>query len=113
MNYSLRDVARERLEARGVRTRGMAPSDVFDQALFGARSGMASTSDFPAILAGAVHKNFNGAYSQKARNFDALAVRRVVANFKPVRETKMSSFSALDPNPRGRRSEVRGARRGC
>lgn len=101
VNYSLLDVARECLEARGVRTRGMAPSDVFEEALFGARSGMASTSDFQAILAGAVHKNFNGAYSQEARNFDALAVRRVVADFKPVREIKMSSFSALDPIPEG------------
>jgi len=101
VNYSLLDVARECLEARGVRTRGVAPIDVFDEALFGARSGMASTSDFPAILAGAVHKNFLGAYSQEARNFDALAVRRVVADFKPVREIKMSSFSALDPIPEG------------
>jgi hypothetical protein len=102
VNCSVLDIARECLEARGVRTKGLAASDVFDQAIFGRRDGgMASTSDFPAILSGVVHKNFLNAYSQESRNFDELAIRRVIADFKPVREIKMSSFSVLDQIPEG------------
>lgn len=102
VNYSVLDVARECLEARGVRTRGVAASDVFVQAISGRRDGcVASTSGFQAILAGVVHKNFLNAYSQESRNFADMGMTRVIADFKPVREIKLSSFSVPEPIPEG------------
>jgi hypothetical protein len=101
VNYKLRDIAAECLEHQGVRTRGVADNELFDGALFGTRAAGLSTSDFQAILAGAVHKNFLDAFSQEARNFEGLALRRIITDFKPVREIKLSSFSVLDALPEG------------
>lgn len=53
VNYRLRDIAAECLEAKGLRTKGLSDNDLFDQALFGTRAGgPMSTSDFQIILAG-------------------------------------------------------------
>ncbi|HVZ21417.1 MAG TPA: prohead protease/major capsid protein fusion protein, partial [Vicinamibacterales bacterium] len=91
----LLDIARDCLEAAGVRTRGMTPSEIAYQATRGA--GLQSTSDFPLILAAVAGKRLRQAYAGTPRTFAAWARGVIATDFKPMYPTQVGNFPALKP----------------
>jgi hypothetical protein len=89
------DVARDCLEAAGVRTRGMTPNEIAYQATRAA--GLQSTSDFPLILAAVAGKRLRQAYSGTPRTFQTWARGTTATDFKPMYPTQIGNFPALKP----------------
>lgn len=87
------DVARDCLEAAGIRTRGMTPNEIAYQATRAA--GMQSTSDFPLILAAVAGKRLRQAYAMTPRTFQQWARGTTATDFKPMYPTQVGSFPAL------------------
>ena len=87
------DVARDCLEAAGVRTRGMTPNEIAYQATRAA--GLQSTSDFPLILAAVAGKRLRQAYAGTPRTFQTWARGTTATDFKPMYPTQIGSFPAL------------------
>ncbi len=102
----LLDIARECLDAAGVRTRGMSPSEIAMAATKGAvpggfgslnlrAAGPMSTSDFPLILANVAGKRLRGAYASTPRTFQRWARGTTAMDFKPMYPTQIGNFPAL------------------
>ncbi len=89
------DVARDCLEAAGVRTRGMTPNEIAYPATRAA--GMQGTSDFPLILAAVAGKRLRQAYAGTPRTFQTWARGTTATDFKPVYPTQIGNFPALKP----------------
>jgi len=89
----LLDIARDCLEAAGVRTRGMTPNEIAHTATRGA--GLQSTSDFPLILAAVAGKRLRQAYAGTPRTFTAWARGVTATDFKPMYPTQVGNFPAL------------------
>lgn len=89
------DVARDCLEAAGVRTRGMTPNEIAYQATRAA--GMQGTSDFPLILAAVAGKRLRQAYAGTPRTFQIWARGTTATDFKPMYPTQVGNFPALKP----------------
>ena len=89
------DVARDCLEAAGVRTRGMTPNEIAYQATRAA--GLQSTSDFPLILAAVAGKRLRQAYVGTPRTFQTWARGTTATDFKPMYPTQIGNFPALKP----------------
>jgi hypothetical protein len=89
------DVARDCLEAAGVRTRGMTPNEIAYQATRAA--GLQSTSDFPLILAAVAGKRLRQAYAGTPRTFQMWARGTTATDFKPMYPTQIGNFPALKP----------------
>jgi hypothetical protein len=89
------DVARDCLEAAGVRTRGMTPNEIAYQATRAA--GMQGTSDFPLILAAVAGKRLRQAYAATPRTFQSWARGTTATDFKPMYPTQIGNFPALKP----------------
>lgn len=89
------DVARDCLEAAGVRTRGMTPNEIAYQATRAA--GLQSTSDFPLILAAVAGKRLRQAYAGTPRTFQTWARGTTATDFKPMYPTQIGNFPALKP----------------
>jgi hypothetical protein len=89
------DVARDCLEAGGVRTRGMTPNEIAYQATRAA--GLQSTSDFPLILAAVAGKRLRQAYTGTPRTFQTWARGTTATDFKPMYPTQIGNFPALKP----------------
>jgi hypothetical protein len=87
------DVARDCLEAAGVRTRGLTPNEIAYQATRAA--GMQGTSDFPLILAAVAGKRLRQAYAMTPRTFQQWARGTTATDFKPMYPTQIGSFPAL------------------
>jgi len=87
------DVARDCLEAAGVRTRGLTPNEIAYQATRAV--GMQSTSDFPLILAAVAGKRLRQAYAGTPRTFQQWARGTTATDFKPMYPTQIGSFPAL------------------
>jgi hypothetical protein len=87
------DVARECLEAAGVRTRGLTPNEIAHQATRAA--GMMSTSDFPLIMAAVAGKRLRQSYSGTPRTFQKWARGTTATDFKPMYPTQVGNFPAL------------------
>ena len=89
----LLDIARDCLEAAGVRTRGMTPNEIAHTATRGA--GLQSTSDFPLILAAVAGKRLRQAYAGTPRTFQTWARGVTATDFKPMYPTQVGNFPAL------------------
>jgi hypothetical protein len=87
------DVARDCLEAAGVRTRGMTSGEIAYKATRAA--GMQGTSDFPLILAAVAGKRLRQAYAMTPRTFQQWARGTTATDFKPMYPTQIGSFPAL------------------
>jgi len=103
---TLLDLARDCLEAAGVRTRGMTPNEIAYTATRGAipggidplsirGAGLHSTSDFPLILAAVAGKRLRGAYASTPRTFQRWARGITATDFKPMYPTQIGNFPAL------------------
>jgi hypothetical protein len=100
---NLLDVARECLEAVGVKTRGMNRNEIARVALqgqFGAAEyfdggGMATISDFPNILANVANKTLRQAYEAAPRTFIPFCRQVSAADFKPVNRVQLSDVPTL------------------
>lgn len=101
VHMRMRDIARDCLRRAGARDVDlMSDDEAFDGALgFGGRA--QSTSDFPQILAATANKNFLAGYSQEVENYLPLCQVRMVSDFKPQKELRMSGSPSLDELPEG------------
>ncbi len=98
---TLVDMARECLNAAGVKTRGMERHEIARVALQG-RNGAAeyfvgsmTTSDFPNILANVANKTLRQAYEAAPRTFVPFCRQVTAADFKPVNRVQLSDIAAL------------------
>ena len=102
---TLIDVARECLEAAGVKTRGMNRNEIARVALqgrFGAAEyfdggGMATVSDFPNILANVANKTLRQAYEAAPRTFVPFCRQVSATDFKPINRVQLSDVPTLPP----------------
>lgn len=85
---SLMELAREMLEANGVRTRGLSRDQIASRALH-------STSDFPEILANVANATLRAAYEAAPRTFEAWARRVTIPDFKEVRRVQIGDAPKL------------------
>jgi hypothetical protein len=85
----LSELARECLEVKGVRTRGMNPDRIALSAL--------TTTDFPAILANVANKTLREGYLAAPRTFTQFCRQVSAVDFKPVNRVQMSDLQALQP----------------
>jgi hypothetical protein len=96
---SLLEIARENLERRGIRTRGMSRFELATEALAHdatrAGPGYHSTSDFPAILANVANKTLRMAYESTPRTFLRWARPTTIVDFKPVQRTQLGGAPDL------------------
>jgi hypothetical protein len=100
---TLIDVARECLEAAGVKTRGMNRNEIARVALqgrFGAAEyfdggGMATVSDFPNILANVANKTLRQAYEAAPRTFVPFCRQVSATDFKPINRVQLSDVPTL------------------
>jgi len=98
---TLVDMARECLNAAGVKTRGMERHEIARVALQGRNgaaeyfAGSMTTSDFPNILANVANKTLRQAYEAAPRTFVPFCRQVTAADFKPVNRVQLSDIAAL------------------
>jgi len=98
---TLVDMARECLNAVGVKTRGMDRHEIARVALQGLHGaaeyfdGAMTTSDFPNILANVANKTLRQAYEAAPRTFVPFCRQVTAADFKPVNRIQLSDIAAL------------------
>lgn len=91
---SLMDHARGLLETQGVNTRGMSREEILG---YRARSGMHTTSDFPALLQGAGQRVLMDAYGQTASPLKTQLSRASTAtDFRAKSKLKLSDAGLLE-----------------
>ena len=93
---SLIELARDALEARGVRTRGMSKMEVAARALELRTGGLMSTSDFPIILSNVANKTLRQAYEAAPQTFRPLVRETTVSDFKPVTRAQLGEAPSFD-----------------
>lgn len=93
--FTLLDMAREALELRGVRTRGMSREEIAGRALE-QRSGYGSTSDFPILLGNVVNTSLRAAYEAAPQTFRPLVRETTVSDFKAVNRAQLGEGPAFD-----------------
>lgn len=94
--FSLMEMARQFLEAHGIRTAGLSKHDLAGLALgISTRGGMHSTSDFPLILADVSGKTLRRAYEEAPQTFQAWARRVTLPDFKAVKRTQLGEAPQL------------------
>lgn len=96
--FRLVDVAREVLEANGIRTRGMAPMQIAGKALepgLTRMGGMHTTSDFANILSSTINTNLRQAYMDAPATFRAWARRATAPDYRAMTRTQLSSAPRL------------------
>lgn len=94
--FSLMDMAREALEARGVKTRGMSRDEIAGHALAQRSGGMHSTSDFPIILGNVVNTTLRAGYEAAGQTFRPLVRETTVSDFKSVNRAQLGEGPAFD-----------------
>lgn len=93
--FTLLEIGRDFLEARGVQTRGMNKMDLATQILH-YRSGMHGTSDFAAIFANVANKRMRGAYEENQGTYTQWARRAPNApDFKNINIVQLSGAPEL------------------
>lgn len=83
------EMARESLEASGIKTRGMSKMDLAARALH-------STSDFPLILADVTGKSLRKQYDSAPKTFQAWARRATAGDFKPIKRLQLGDAPSLE-----------------
>lgn len=93
---SLVDMARDILEANGVKTRGMSKVEVASEALSQRAGGMHSTSDFTVILGNTVNRTLRSAYEAAPQTFRPLVRETTVSDFKAVTRAQLGEAPQLE-----------------
>lgn len=94
MGMTLLDLARECLEVKGTRTRGVHRNEIAVLAL--------STSDFPSILADVANKTLRTAYNAYPQTFRPFCRQRSASDFKNINALQLGeSPSLLKVNEKG------------
>lgn len=98
---SLRDLAKDCLEREGVNTRGMSPTEVFDEV--SKRSFFNPTAAFPAILDNAINKNIVDIYEHTPTTFDLWTTKGTLSDFKENKDHEyvlggLSDFELVPEN---------------
>lgn len=95
---SLLEIGRDLLERRGIRTRGMARSEVAGLMLgLDTRSGgLMGTSDFPYILANVANKTLRAAYEAAPQTFKPFCRQTTNPDFKTIARTQLGDAPSLD-----------------
>lgn len=91
---SLLDLARESLERRGERVRGMDKMSLVGKA-FTARA-YQGTSDFGVLLESVLHKQLLGAYAIQPDSWSRFCKTDTVPDFRPSNRYRTGSFDVLD-----------------
>jgi hypothetical protein len=78
-HLSMKEIARELLELRGVNTRGMSVNQLVDRSFH-------STSDFPNLMLNVASKSLIQAYSEEPQTWRPLARREDLPDFKEATE---------------------------
>lgn len=86
---SLIDLARDCLEIRGIKTRGMDKLQLVGRAFEG-------TSDLPSVLANVANKSLRQAYQSAPRTFTPWARQASAADFKTISRTNLSDAPVLE-----------------
>lgn len=86
---SLLEMARDFLEAAGIRTRGMTKMELATRAFH-------TSSDFPEVLANVANKTLRRGYDEAPRTFQAWAKRATMPDFKQVSRTQLGGAPALE-----------------
>lgn len=86
---SVLEMARDALEASGVKTRGMSKMDLAARALH-------STSDFPLILADVTGKSLRRQYDAAPKTFQAWSRRATAGDFKPIKRLQLGDAPSLE-----------------
>ena len=86
---TLAELARECLEVRGIKTRGMDKLQLVGRAFEG-------TSDLPAVLANVANKSLRQAYLSAPRTFTPWARQASAADFKTINRVNMSDAPVLE-----------------
>lgn len=94
--FTLIDMAREALELRGVKTRGMDRNEIAALALSQRSGGYGSTSDFPVILGNVVNTTLRAAYEAAGQTFRPLVREVSVSDFKAVNRAQLGEGPAFD-----------------
>lgn len=84
----LMDLARDCLEARGVRTRGMQNKDIAIRAL-------QTTSDFPHILSGVTNTSLREGYEMAPRTYQAWARQMMATDFRDLNMVQFGGGGTL------------------
>jgi len=92
---TLVDLARESLDRRGVKTRGMSKIDIVGKALTH-RSAYATTSDFAILLEAAMHKVLLAAYATTPDSWSRFCAVGSVSDFRVHNRYRLGSFGVLD-----------------
>lgn len=93
---SLLEIARECVEARGIRTRGMSRIELAGEALQFRGSGMMSTSDFPNVLSNIANKTLRAGYEAAPQTFRPLVRVTSVPDFKQVSRVQLGEAPQLE-----------------
>lgn len=86
---SLRELAKEVLEKRGVKTRGLSVSEIATRAFH-------STSDFPEILANVANKSLRDGYEEAPATYAPIVREVEVADFKQISRTQLGDYPQLE-----------------
>jgi phage major head subunit gpT-like protein len=89
MGRSLLEVARELLEARGVKTAGMNRDQIATRA-------MHATADFPYILANVANKTLRAAYEAAPQTFKPFCRQVSATDFKSIQRTQLGDAPSLE-----------------
>lgn len=97
---SLLELARDCLEADGIRTAGLARAQladrVFEVSAERAAAGLQSTADFPTLLANVAGKSLRAAYEAAPQTFRPIVRETTIADFKPVTRAQLGEAPALE-----------------
>lgn len=88
VTHSLRDFARDCVEAAGVSTRGMSTDELF-------RAAMHTTSDFPQLLQGVGRRTLLASYTAAASPLKALARQGTRSDFRTGSSLRLGELGAL------------------
>lgn len=94
--FTLMDMAREALELRGEKTRGMSREEIAARALAQRSGGYGSTSDFPIILGNVINTTLRAGYEAAGQTFRQLVRETSVSDFKAVHRAQLGEGPAFD-----------------
>jgi hypothetical protein len=94
---TIMEIGRDLLEKRGIRSRGLAKSEVAGMMLgLETRGGLHSNSDFPFILANVANKTLRAAYEAAPQTFKPFARQTANPDFKTIARTQLGDAPTLD-----------------
>jgi phage head maturation protease len=94
--FTLLDLARESLELRGEKTRGMSREEIASRALAQRSGGYHSTSDFPVILGNVINTTLRAGYEAAGQTFRPIVRETTVSDFKAIHRAQLGEGPAFD-----------------